>query len=605
MLPTVESASGVRVRFSSPSGVPDDVRAKAWSYAQAYLDLVRRAPAAGTPTLVLGYDGRPNGPEICALMARAWRAGGARVAWLGRVTTPILESAIRSLKAQGGAMVTASHNPFDAVGGYWNGWKFCTPAKAFPELPVAEGALLPPAAMKSIIAQACAGTSSAPKGPDAALGGFPCGFEPGDAATPAPAPGAPAEYPVPKNLLSEKVFFGYLSEVREELGLGDNAAFGLFRRKLGDLTPEARTLIFDCVGGGACGWNKAVAERFGFSVVEIDARPGTFSRQIEPVGPGLVPAMREVFVQRAVLACCFDADADRGNVVAHVEIHPQYVAAVNVAARLSAAMRAGVAKVAVVAHCAASPLIAQTAKLLGAKLEYVETGEVNVVGKMRAFAAGGYTAIGVEAYNGGTVFPGSRCRDGLLTALSTAALLCDADSMGLLMSRLGFSGTPANLPELAAALPRFHHLQGNVKFGAATVAVEDAEIRIAKPFSKEKLPALKEKLDDLVADKAAWPGFEVTMVRNLLGGEHVEGIVEGRMARVRTGNFSGGYRIELADADGRPAAAWFRSSVSGPSPGRRKGRGPSRRRSRTFWAGRRRSPCGVRRGDADGRLLSF
>ena len=560
----VESASGVRVPFPSPAGLPADVRDLAWRYARAYLQTVTAATGSRAPVLVLGYDGRPNGPEICALMARAWRAEGARVSWLGRVTTPILESAIRTLGAHGGAMVTASHNPFDAKGGYWNGWKFCTPAASCELLPVAEGALLPPAVMRAIIARVASGAlPAAPAGPDALLGGFPAEFPAGAAPLPEPEPGVPAQFPIPGNALSEKVFYGYLSEVRAELGLADNAAFGLLRRKLGDLSAERRTVIFDCAGGGACGWNKAVAERFGFEVIEIDARPGEYSRQIEPVGPALVPAMREVFVHRSLLACCFDADADRGNVVGHAEVHPQYVAALNVAARLCAAQRDGEKRLAVVAHCAASPVIGQVARLLGAKLEYVETGEVNVVGKMRAFAAGGYVAVGVEAYNGGTVFPGSRCRDGLLTALSTAALLADVAALRFLADRFGVAELPVDLPGLVALLPRCAHLQGNVSFGARSSSFTDGEILIAKPFSKENLSGLKSRLDALVEAPAAWQGFAFATVRNLLAGEHAEGVAAGAAAREASGNQSGGYRVELTDADGRPAAAWFRPSQTG------------------------------------------
>lgn len=558
----IESASGVRVQFSSSSEIPQEIITKASRYAQEYLRLIIQATNTPSPLLILGYDGRPNGSTIGSIFAQVWSRGGARVAWLGRVTTPLLESAIRTLKAQGGAMITASHNPFDAQNGYWNGWKFCTPAKSCDLLPIAEGALLSPTVMKTLINQVQQSQENISL-QKVSLGEFPQEFSPKTDSFPIPKAGSPKDFPVPGDEISQKVFYGYLSQVREELGLADNTEFGAFRTKLKNQPTSAKTLIFDGVGGGACGWNRAIAERFGFEVIEINQRPGEFLRPIEPIGAALVPAMSEVFVQRALLACCFDADADRGNVVGHSEVHPQYVAALNVVARLCAAVRAGEKKLAVVAHCAASPLIAEVAHLFGAKLEYVETGEINVVSKMRAFSAGGYVAIGVEAYNGGTVFPGSRCRDGLLTALSTASVLADKDILRFLMDKLGTQTIPQDLPGLVALLPRYLHFQGNIKFGGEYSSISDTEIRIARGFSRDRLATLKEAIDRVVAQESTWPGFSFVTVRNMLGGEQIEGVEAGAAARIRTGNFSGGYRIELMDDYRRPVVIWFRPSQTG------------------------------------------
>src|SRR5208337_3708689 len=63
----------------------------------------------------------------------------------------------------------------------------------------------------------------------------------------------------------------------------------------------------------------------------------------------------------------------------------------------------------------------RVARLFGAEVHYVETGEINVVTKMNSLRLEGYDVpVGVEGANGGTIFETSTCRDGLQAALSAA-----------------------------------------------------------------------------------------------------------------------------------------------------------------------------------------
>jgi len=84
---------------------------------------VRFSSAFGTMlgggTVVVGRDSRPSGEAVSAAICAGLLATGCRVVDLGIVTTPGVAVMIGELRAAGGVMITASHNPSQ-----WNGFKF-------------------------------------------------------------------------------------------------------------------------------------------------------------------------------------------------------------------------------------------------------------------------------------------------------------------------------------------------------------------------------------------------------------------------------------------------------------------------------------------------
>ena len=78
-----------------------------------------RHMGAGTRVAV-GRDTRRSGPELEALLTQELARCGVDVTSLGVVSTPALYFLTRELGFDGGAMVTASHNPPE-----YNGFKFC------------------------------------------------------------------------------------------------------------------------------------------------------------------------------------------------------------------------------------------------------------------------------------------------------------------------------------------------------------------------------------------------------------------------------------------------------------------------------------------------
>ncbi len=80
----------------------------------------------GAKKVVVGRDMRPHSVELFKGLAKGMTALGAEVVDLGLCSTPMSYFANGKLAADGGIMITASHNP-----GEWNGFKLCR-ANAVP-----------------------------------------------------------------------------------------------------------------------------------------------------------------------------------------------------------------------------------------------------------------------------------------------------------------------------------------------------------------------------------------------------------------------------------------------------------------------------------------
>ena len=80
----------------------------------------------GGGKVVVGYDGRLSSPAMEAALVEGLRASGMQVVRIGRGPTPMLYYAATTLGADGGIMVTGSHNPPD-----YNGFKMMLGGKPF------------------------------------------------------------------------------------------------------------------------------------------------------------------------------------------------------------------------------------------------------------------------------------------------------------------------------------------------------------------------------------------------------------------------------------------------------------------------------------------
>ncbi|MFE6736779.1 phospho-sugar mutase [Microbacterium sp. NPDC057650] len=82
------------------------------SQAAAGFAAYLKTRSAGTPSVVIGYDGRRNSRRFALDSAELFAGAGLRAILLPRLLpTPVLAFAVRHLGADAGVMVTASHNP--------------------------------------------------------------------------------------------------------------------------------------------------------------------------------------------------------------------------------------------------------------------------------------------------------------------------------------------------------------------------------------------------------------------------------------------------------------------------------------------------------------
>ncbi len=91
--------------------------ADAGAVGRAFATLVARRGAGRR--ICVGYDGRLSSPEFERALVAGLAAGGIAVLRVGLGPTPMLYFAVHHLDADGGVMVTGSHNPPDQ-----NGFKF-------------------------------------------------------------------------------------------------------------------------------------------------------------------------------------------------------------------------------------------------------------------------------------------------------------------------------------------------------------------------------------------------------------------------------------------------------------------------------------------------
>lgn len=137
------SVSGIR-GIVGESLTPRNLTAFTTAFATwVFREKIRRGSAAGEsrPKILLGRDTRPTGRVIGDLVSSALSLCGCDVLDLGVATTPTVEIAVQEEDADGGLIITASHNPVA-----WNALKmlnhrgeFLGPAEVAELLDIAEG----------------------------------------------------------------------------------------------------------------------------------------------------------------------------------------------------------------------------------------------------------------------------------------------------------------------------------------------------------------------------------------------------------------------------------------------------------------------------------
>lgn len=325
--------------------------------------------------IVIGRDSRKSGPMVRDAVTAALQASGRDVVDLGLATTPTTQLAVEHLRAAGGVILTASHNPAP-----WNALKLLSPAGEF-------------------------------LGPEEGLR-VRATYETGS---------------------EEWVTFDRLGSSRSE----EHALEWHLERVLGlemvDVAAiRARHLkvaVDGCASVGGIAVPRLLAE-LGAEAVEIDCVPnGEFTRELEPLPEHLGALRRAVVESKADFGVAVDPDADRAAFVdaEGVPLGEEYTVALGSAVVLERTPGP------VVTNLSTSRIVDAICARYGVSLYRSPVGEAHVVAEMKRRKA----VTGGEG-NGGMIVPAAHLgRDALVAvALIAQALAGTGKSLRQLAAEL-------------------------------------------------------------------------------------------------------------------------------------------------------------------------
>ncbi len=113
----VVSISGIR---GTIGGIPGEglTPVDAVRFTSSYASWLKEGTGRENPAVVMGRDARISGPMVEQLVSATLSAMGVHVSLIGLATTPTVEMAVTHTRADGGIIITASHNPAQ-----WNALK--------------------------------------------------------------------------------------------------------------------------------------------------------------------------------------------------------------------------------------------------------------------------------------------------------------------------------------------------------------------------------------------------------------------------------------------------------------------------------------------------
>lgn len=113
----IKSISGIRGTIGGEQGInltPPDVLKFVTAYGKWLMERNQKSKL----TVIVGRDARISGPMVNHLVSGTLMGVGINIVEIGLATTPTVEMAVIHEKADGGIIITASHNP-----GEWNALK--------------------------------------------------------------------------------------------------------------------------------------------------------------------------------------------------------------------------------------------------------------------------------------------------------------------------------------------------------------------------------------------------------------------------------------------------------------------------------------------------
>lgn len=568
----VMSYSGVRGVFGEGPEISEESKVITLVNAYIYVKhLIKRwhktDPDKKVFRLLIGQDTRYTGKALKQFQELGFRLAAQDMGMdlelidLGIATTPFIESSVVTLNADGGVMITASHN-----GKEYNGFKYLTGIiEPGADLLNNRGGILNAGKMRSIIRISKYLIKKISKGES-------------DLIDRANKMIIEMKY---SSTLKDREFFKKASVGYKDL---IKSVFRLSEENIKDIKTHNksrnRKIIFDANGGAGYEIIPSILSDF-VDVVAINGEPGKFAHKIEPVGEALNDAMKALSEYLADFGLIPDCDSDRGNLVIigrdgkAVEISPQDVVLLNIASML-AWIKVNIGrypeardkKWAIVVHDATSSRVVEIAEKFGVEVVEVEVGEANVVTVMHELEQGVYPGkesikyfvpMGMEGANGGTIFMGTEVRDGALTALMCILALSDRSVFDELARRMdkknegevNNAGEKFLLLDILNILPKYYTKQENLKEKGVALSQEKIKKNLEEAFISRIIPASENGLF-----KISGLGDKTFKMYQILNYEETR-VLPGRGNRK---NHTGGFKILLIDADNKKHFIWFRGS---------------------------------------------
>lgn len=274
--------------------------------------------------LVIGRDSRPSGFWVRDAAVASLAASGIEVIDLDVVTTPGVAMMVKHLSADGGVILTASHNPIQ-----WNGMKFLS----------SRATALPPEQANQIRALYDENATDLVR--------------------------VDKLIPPSRNTETHALHVKRVLEHVDVLGISS----------------KRYKVVLDSINGAGCVAGATLLSKLGCMLVHMNNRPdGQFAHQPEPTKENLVSLAEEVKRQKAAVGFAQDPDADRLAIVDEngTYIGEEYTLAL--AAQLILARKPGVA----VANLSSSRMLDDVAAANGSRALRTPVGEANVVDCMLA-----------------------------------------------------------------------------------------------------------------------------------------------------------------------------------------------------------------------------
>lgn len=361
-----ESFSGIRGLFDK-----DLTREVIEGYALSFSNFLKKNKKR--PLVILGMDTRPSSPIIKEDMKKIFLEQGIDVYDVGFNSTPAIQLGVRLWKADGGVVITASHNE-----PIWNGWKLLRET----------GSVLKHDEIKEVIegSKRAKREASEKKGKCEERG---------------------AEL--------RKSYVDFILDIIGDVGVKaiHNSNF---------------KVVVDPNGGTAATVIRDLLGRLKVEIIEKNMELGVFNRLIEPNEKSLAYLAYYVEDLEADIGAGWDCDGDRVEFVIPNNskfskergrmLSGQYILALLVEAVL--ADYKGDKRI-VVVNDATSNLIKEVAEKYNADIVEVEVGEINVVEKIDELGA----PVGGEGSSSGGVFPPSKCRDGIMSLAMILKLMAE------------------------------------------------------------------------------------------------------------------------------------------------------------------------------------